>query len=71
MAVVDDKVPKVERVFSLLASAALKYLDGRAMVILPPLGMAVAATKPRVISPLLTVSGDVSIEDENAILTRC
>jgi len=36
-------------------SNALKYLDGRAKVILPPVGMGVTTVKPTVIRPVLTV----------------
>jgi len=48
-------VPLTEKAWVTVESNALKYLDGRAMVILPPVGMGVTTVKPTVIRPVLTV----------------
>ncbi len=56
MAVVGTEAKK----FTALAFTALKYLGGRAMVILPPMGMVVAVWKPRVMAPVLNAPGTLS-----------
>ena len=67
LAVVDTVDPAEVQVIVLVASTALKYLGGRAMVILPPIGMAVAVTKPRVIAPVLTAPGTLSLGVANTM----
>ena len=47
-------------VFALEESTALKYLGGKAIVIVPPMGTAVTVVKPRVIVPVLSVPGTLS-----------
>jgi hypothetical protein len=47
-------------VLALVESTALKYLDGNAMVIFPPMGTAVTGLKLKVTTPVFTVAGTLS-----------
>ena len=68
-AVAVTAVPAVVNVLALVASTALKYMDGRATVILPPMGTAVTVVKPRVTVPVLAVPGTLSVPVVNAMST--
>ena len=48
-------VPLPVSVLALVGSTAVKYLGGRAMVILPPMGTAVAVLKPNLMGSMLLV----------------
>jgi len=59
-------------VLALVESTALKYLDGNAMVIFPPMGTAVTGLKLKVTTPVFTVAGTlstaaVSVANTNAV----
>ena len=61
--------PALVAVFAFVLSTVLKKPLGRARVILPPMGIAVADVKPRVTAPVLTVPGTLSAAVANAMPT--
>jgi hypothetical protein len=63
------RVPAFMAVFAFVLSTVLKKLLGRARVILPPMGIAVADVKPRVTAAVLTVPGTLSTSAANAMPT--